>query len=150
MDVFTSQRGRRGLGAGIRSQLMLSTAVPVTILLVALSLVMLFGITQVQQRLVEDRDSELVLLASQQVAAHIADSVLLLTQIASLEPVRTSDPDGIRDLLSMSMTLTDRFDRISVTDADGRVIASTLEGDARDYGGMEFYAQARRLRRPVR
>ena len=150
MDVFTSQRGRRGLGAGIRSQLMLSTAVPVTILLVALSLVMLFGITQVQQRLVEDRDSELVLLASQQVAAHIADSVLLLTQIASLEPVRTSDPDGIRDLLSMSMTLTDRFDRISVTDADGRVIASTLDGDARDYGGMEFYAQARRLRRPVR
>ncbi len=150
MDVFTRQRRRHALGAGIRSQLILSTAVPVTILLAALSVVMLFGITQVQQRLVEDRDSELVLLASRQVASHIADSVLLLTQIASLEPVRNSDPEGIRDILGVSMTLTDRFDRISVTNADGRVIASTAEDDDRDYGGLDFLAQARRLRRPVR
>jgi len=147
----TRRRGwRRALGTGIRSQLMISTAVPVTILLIALSAVMLFGITQGQQKLVEDRDSELVQLASQQVASHIADSVLLLTQIASLEPVREGDPQGIRDLLGASMPLTDRFDRISITDADGRVIASTSSADNRAYGAFDFFAQVRRLRRPVR
>jgi len=147
----TRRRGwRRPLGAGIRTQLMISTAVPLTILLIVLSIVMPLGITKVQQKLVEERDSELVQLASWQVASHIADSVLLLSQLASLEPVRAGDPQGIRELLSASMPLTDRFDRISVTNPEGQVIASTSSVDDRNYGAFDFFAQVRRLRRPVR
>jgi hypothetical protein len=75
----------------LRGQLLLSIAAPVTLLLILLTVVSVFSFTRLTQTLVEQRDSELVQLAAQQIADNWADSGLLLTQVASTEAVRGGD-----------------------------------------------------------
>ncbi len=141
---------RRTRASSLRTQLMLSTAAPVIALLLALSLVSFFGFTRLTQTLVEQRDAELVQLAAQQVASYWADSVLLLTQVASTDEVRNNRTTQLQALLEGNVPLQERFDEISVTDADGRVVA-TYGGDLGEgFGQFDFFERTRQVRRPVR
>jgi two-component system sensor histidine kinase UhpB len=128
---------------------MLTTVVPVAALLIALSVVSVFGFTRLTQTLVEQRDSELVQLAARQVANQWADSVRLLEQVASTEAVRSGDANGSKARLS-EVALYQRFDQVSVTDAQG-VVAITEGGELGEtVGQLPLFERARRLRRPVR
>jgi signal transduction histidine kinase len=141
---------RRAPVSSLRTQLMLSTAVPIIALLLALGLVGFFGFTRLTQALVEQRDAELVQLAAQQVASYWADSVLLLTQVAALEETRAGRTTQLQPLLEGNAPLQERFDEISVTDVNGDVLA-TVGGDPREgFGQYEFFERTRQVRRPVR
>lgn len=141
---------RRHLAGGLRTQLVLTTVAPITALLVALVLVGIFGSTRLTQTLVEERDSELVQLAAQQVAAYWADSALLLTQVASTEGVRAGDARASRSLLSDNVALAKRFDQIGVVSVHGVMIASVGGEIDANAATMSYFDRARRLRRPVR
>ena len=129
---------------------MLFTVVPVITLLIVLSVVALFGFTQVTQTLVEQRDTELVQLAARQVAKHWADSALLLAQVAAVDATRGSAASSTQELLDASMALRQRFDEISVTDSQGAVVATVGGEIGAQVGGLQHFLRARRLRRPVR
>ncbi len=73
---------------------MLTTLVAVTVLLIAVALVGVFGLTRVTQTLIQERDSELVQPAARQVAGYWEDSIRLLTQVASLASVPICDLRG--------------------------------------------------------
>jgi signal transduction histidine kinase len=129
---------------------MLSTAAPVIALLLALSLVSFFGFNRLTQTLVEQRDAELVQLAAQQVASYWADSVLLLTQVASTDEAREGRTVPLQALIEGNTPLQERFDEISVTDANGQVTA-TVGGDLGEmFGQFDFFERTRQVRRPVR
>ena len=88
---------------------MLTTVTPVMALLAALTLVSVLSFTRLTQTLVEERDSELVQLAARQVASYWADSVLLLTEVASTDVVRNGAVGETQALLSASVALLQRF-----------------------------------------
>ncbi len=146
----TTRRSRRVITGSLRTQLMLVTVAPVTVLLLVVSLVGFFSITRLTQTMVEQRDSELVQLATQQVSSYWADSVLLLTQIASTDVIRTGDEAAIQALLHANVALSQRFDQISLTDAQGIVIATVGGRKGDSVGELSFFERTRRLRRPVR
>ena len=129
---------------------MLITIAPVTALLIALSVVGFFSFTQLTRTLVEQRDSELVQLAAQQVAGYWADSVFFLSSVASAEPVRLGDLERSQLLLWGSTPLAERFDRVSITDALGTVVV-TMGGElGENLGDQPYFERARRLRTVVR
>jgi len=129
---------------------MLTTSVPVVVLLIAVSLVGVFGFTRLTQTLIEERDAELAQLAARQVAAHWEDSVRLLGGLASLGPVRNGDTQATQVLLSDHDALRQRFDQVSVTDAKGTLTATEGGELNENVGDQAYFDRARRLRRPVR
>jgi two-component system sensor histidine kinase DegS len=141
---------RRTRFTSLRSQLMLSIAVPIIALLIALALVGYIGVSELIQALVEQRDAELTQLAARQIASYWSDSVTLLSQVASTDQVRSGDAALTTEMLSQNTPLQKRFDQISVTDAVGVVIA-TYGGEAgEDFGRQGFVDRTRQVRRPVR
>ena len=139
---------QRARTSRLRTQLLLNTVIPVTALLLALSLVGVFGFTRLTQALVEQRDAELVQLAAQQVARYWAESVLLLTNLA--DPLRTITPQASQALLQANEALGQRFDQVHIVNAEGTIVASR----GGEIGGqvplLSYLERARRLRRPVR
>lgn len=136
--------------ASLRAQLLASTAAPMIMLLMALAVVSAFAFTRLTQTLIEQRDAELVQLATQQVTAHVSDSVLLLAQLASANEVRQGDLQATNALLEANVALRQRFDAICITDAQGLVVA-TAGGTLGEQVGMSAYLErTRHLRRPVR
>ncbi|MGI6368709.1 MAG: ATP-binding protein [Anaerolineae bacterium] len=133
----------------LRSQLVLSLAVPIIVLLLALAVVAFLGVSQLVRTLVERRDAEVTRLAARQAASYWADSLLLLTQVASSDAVRSGDNAQTRELLTNNTPLRQRFDELSVTDAAGVVMATQggQLGEAFADGPLE---RARQMRRPVR
>jgi two-component system sensor histidine kinase UhpB len=129
---------------------MLTTVGPVMALLAALILVSVLSFTRLTQTLVQERDSELVQLAARQVANHWADSVLLLTEVASTDVVRNGHAEESQALLSASVALLKRFDRISVTDSQGLIVATEGDEKGKNVSALDYFDRARRLRRPVR
>jgi two-component system sensor histidine kinase DegS len=141
---------RRTRFTSLRSQLMLSIAVPIIALLLALALVGYFGVSELIQALVEQRDAELTQLAARQIASYWSDSVTLLSQVAATDQVRSGDAVRTSDMLAQNAPLQQRFDQISVTDSVGVVIA-TYGGEAgEDFGRQGFVDRTRQVRRPVR
>jgi methyl-accepting chemotaxis protein len=140
----------RRFSRSLRGQLLLSTAAPVTLLLMVLTVVSVFSFTRLTQTLVEQRDSELVRLAAQQIADNWADSVLLLTQVAATEVVRSGDITATEQLVTGNVALLGRFDRISMTDSDGVVIVTVGGQLGENVSGRDYFDRARRLRRAVR
>ncbi|HUV95190.1 MAG TPA: cache domain-containing protein [Anaerolineae bacterium] len=129
---------------------MLTTLVPVTALLIAVALVGVFAFTRLTQTLIQERDSELVQLAARQVAGYWEDSIRLLTQVASLAPVRNGDTIESQSLLSSNDPLRQRFDQVSIANAQGTVIATEGGELTENVGQRAYFDRARRLRRPVR
>ena len=129
---------------------MLITVVPVAALLIALAAVGFFSFTQLTRTLVEQRDSELVQLAAQQVAGYWADSVYFLSSTASSEPVRTGDLERSQLLLWGSTPLAERFDRVSITDALGTITVTRGGELGENLGDQPYFERARRLRTVVR
>ncbi len=115
-----------------------------------LTVVSVFSFTRLTQTLVEQRDSELVRLAAQQIADNWADSVLLLTQVAATEVVRSGDITATEQLVTGNVALLGRFDRISMTDSDGVVIVTVGGQLGENVSGRDYFDRARRLRRAVR
>ena len=145
-----ARRSHRGIGRTLRTQLALSIIAPIFALLVGLTLVGSYAFTGIAQTLVEQRDAELVRLYTRQIADYWADSVLLLTQMASTNEVRGGDMEAAKALLVANTALRQRFDSISITDAKGVIIA-TVGGELGDsVGQLSFYERTHRLRRPVR
>ncbi len=134
----------------LRTQLMLAIVVPVVILLIIITMVGIFGFTRVTQMLVEERDAELVELAAQQIGDYWAESVLLLTQISSSEAVRESKVETIQELLEAHTALQQRFDQISISDAQGNILATVGGNRGMHVGELHFFQRARQFRRPVR
>lgn len=141
---------RRPQFSSLRAQLLLSMAVPIIVLLIALALVGFFGVTQLIQTLVEQRDAELTKLAARQAASYWSDSLLLLTQVASTDQVRAGEAEQMREMLAQNTPLQQRFDQISVTGADGVVVATFGGQVGESYGPYGFVDRARQVRRPVR
>ena len=138
--------GRRSL----LTQLITATTIPVAALALVLASVAVFSFTRMTQALVEQRDAELVQLATQQIADYYADSILLLAQAASTDPVRMGDVEASEALLTANVALRQRFDEIHVTDDQGATYV-TVGGDLdAQFGQLSFFERARRLRRPVR
>ncbi len=144
------QPARRRRVRGLRAQLLLSTSVPILILLSALVGVSVFGFNRLTQALIERRDAELVQLSAHQISAYVGDSVLLLAQLAATDQVRNGDLPEVEALMEANTALRQRFDAISLTDAEGVVVA-TLGGTLGEVvGDQAAFERARRLRRPVR
>lgn len=134
----------------LRAQLILTTVVPVAVLLVALIAVATFALTQLTQALVQDRDTELVQLAARQVAGDWDVSVYLLSQLAAAEPVRRGERAEAVALLYENAALQGRFDHLSITDAAGEVVVTYGGALGERVGERDYYDRARRLRRPAR
>ena len=149
-DARRPGRFRGAIAGSLRTQLMLITVAPVVALLIALSIVGFFSFTQLTRTLVEQRDSELVQLAAQQVASYWADSVFFLSSVASAEAVRTGDKERSQLLLWGSTPLAERFDRVSITDAQGNVVVTMGGQLGENLGDQPYFERARRLRTVVR
>jgi len=143
-------RLRRSVTGNLRAQLILTTVVPVAVLLVALIAVATFALTLLTQSLVQDRDTELVQLAARQVAAEWDMSVYLLSQVAAAEPVRRGHLAESADLLDDNYALQQRFDQLAITDSAGAVLVTYGGVPGEAVGAHDYYDRARRLRRPVR
>jgi two-component system sensor histidine kinase UhpB len=130
--------------------LLLVTVAPVIALLIVLSVVGFFSFTQLTRTLVEQRDSELVQLAAQQVAGYWADSVFFLSSVASADVVRAGDMERTQLLLWGSTPLAERFDRVSITDAQGNVVVTMGGQLGENLGEQPYFERARRLRTVVR
>ncbi len=129
---------------------MLTTLVPVTVLLIAVALVGVFGFTRPTQTLIRERDSELVQPAARQAAGYWEDSIRLRTQGASLASGRNGDTRPSQLLLSGNDRLRQRFDQVSIANAQGTVIATEGGELAENVGQHAYFDRATRLRRPVR
>jgi len=129
---------------------MLSLAVPIIALLIALGLVGFFGVTRLIETLVEQRDAELTRLAARQIASYWSDSLVLLTQVASTQEVRTADAAGTTVMLAQNTPLQRRFDQISVTDPDGMVTATFGGEVGESFGAIGLIDRTEQVRRPVR
>ena len=141
---------RRRRITSLRWQLMLSLAVPIIALLIALGLVGFFGVTRLIETLVEQRDAELTRLAARQIASYWSDSLVLLTQVASTQEVRTADAAGTTVMLAQNTPLQRRFDQISVTDPDGMVTATFGGEVGESFGAIGLIDRTEQVRRPVR
>jgi two-component system sensor histidine kinase DegS len=144
------RRSRRAITGSLRAQLMLTTVAPVAALLIALCLVGVFAFTRLTQTLVEERDSDIVQLAAQQVAGYWVESVYFLQQIALFEPVKYGDINTSQSYLSMETAASQRFDRVSVTNAQGIVVATKGGENGEDISRYEYFDRVRAVRRPVR
>jgi hypothetical protein len=133
----------------LRTQLLLTTVLPITGLLIALSLLAVIGLIRLTQTLVQERDSQLVQLASRQVANYWADTVLLLTQVAANDTIRSGDPQAMLEILNANLTLAQRFDQIALTDPMGNIAIATGDVTESLLINQPWIDQARRLRRPV-
>ncbi len=143
-------RFRRSVAGNLRAQLIITTIAPVAVLLIAMAVVGGYALTRLTQVLVQDRDTELAQLAARQVAADWELSVHLLSQLASAEPVRSANREETNALLRQNSVLQQRFDHLAVTDAQGTVVARE-DGVAGQYvGDLDYFARAKRLRRPMR
>jgi signal transduction histidine kinase len=143
-------RPQRRFAATLQVQLMLGTVLPMALLLVALVVVGGYAFDGITQTLVEERDSELVQLAAQQVANYWADSVLILNQVAVFDEVRRGDLVRAQDWLNRYEPILRYFDQVSLTNPAGTVVV-TVGGQLGDaYGDLGAFERARRLRRPVR
>ncbi|MFO7696378.1 MAG: histidine kinase [Anaerolineae bacterium] len=129
---------------------MLSLAVPIITLLLALALVGFFGVTKLIETLVEQRDAELTQLAARQIASYWSDSVVLLSQVASVDDIRSGDTALIALMLAQNSPLQQRFDQISITDPGGTVIATYAGQMGEPFGAYGFVDRTRQVRRPVR
>ncbi|HHX65582.1 MAG TPA: HAMP domain-containing protein [Chloroflexi bacterium] len=140
----------RPITRSLRGQLMLAATVPVTLLLVVLTVVSVISFTRLTRTLVERRDAELVQLAARQVADGWVDSVQLLHLVASTDVVRSGDENAARRLIGADTALLQRFDRIQMTDAQGQVIVSVGGQPGGYVGDTSFFEGARQRRRAVR
>ena len=129
---------------------MLGTVAPVVALLTILAVVGAYGYTRLTQTLVEQRDAELVQLAARQITDHWADTVLLLTQMATTDAARHNDVAAVQELLDSNLALRQRFDQISVSDVSGAIVANVGGTVRAQIGSSDYFQMARRLRRPVR
>ena len=136
--------------AGLRTQLLAATALPLLILMTILAVVGLSAYTRMTQSLVQDRDAELVGLSARQVADHWAETLLLLSQVAGSNELRSGDPVSTRQILSSNDALLRRFDDLLATDAVGRVVASTGASPLDTLADQPVFVRARDDRRPVR
>jgi signal transduction histidine kinase len=141
---------RLSVTGSLLTQLIVGTIAPVVAMLVIVIGVGIYGFTRMTQALVEQRDAELVQLATRQIADHWVDSVMLLSQVASREAVRAGDIETSQVLLEENDVLQQRFDEISITDAAGIVFATVGGVVGEQVGQLSFFERARRLRRPVR
>lgn len=129
---------------------MVTTVAPVAALLIGLVTVGILSFTRLTQTLVEQRDLELVQLATRQVASYWGDSVFLLTQVAAAEPVRSGDISAAQAWLSGNMALLQRFDQVSITNAQGVIVVTERGELGLNISVHSYFERARRLRRPVR
>ncbi|NLD71812.1 MAG: HAMP domain-containing protein [Chloroflexi bacterium] len=141
---------RRSVAGNLRAQLILTTVAPVAVLLIALTIVGALALISLTQALVQDRDTELVQLAARQIADDWELSVHLLAQVASAEPIRAGRRDDAQGLLRENAVLQQRFDLLSVTNAQGHVIATEGGALGQDVGNLDYFERAKQLRRPVR
>lgn len=141
---------RRSVAGNLRAQLILTTVAPVAVLLIALTIVGALALISLTQALVQDRDTELVQLAARQIADDWELSVHLLAQVASAEPIRAGRRDDVQGLLRENAVLQQRFDLLSVTNAQGHVIATEGGALGQDVGNLDYFERAKQLRRPVR
>ncbi len=144
-------RRSRGIAArNLRSQLIVTTITPVVVLLLVFIIVGAIGLSYIAQTLIQDRDAEVAELSAVEVANQWADSVLLLSQIASEADIIEGDLLQAEGLLDSHLALHQRFDALAVTDSDGKVIV-TYEGIlGENIGSFDFFNRARTYRRPVR
>jgi signal transduction histidine kinase len=142
-------RSRLLAKSSLRTQLLLTTVLPVTGLLIVLSLVAVIGLVQLTRTLVQERDSQLVQLASRQVASYLSDSVLLLTQVAANDDIRSGDPQASLDILNANLSLAQRFDQIALTDPNGGIAVATGDVTESLLINQPWIERARRLRRPI-
>ncbi|MEN6478370.1 MAG: cache domain-containing protein [Anaerolineales bacterium] len=147
---FRRRRRLRLRQAGLRTQLLLSTALPAALLMIAVATAGLRAFTRVTQQLVEDRDAELVALSASQVADHWAETLLLLSQVAATDEIRGGDPVSAKQILTANDALLRRFDALLLTDASGSVLASTLPTPLDSLGSQPVFQGARDNRRAVR
>jgi len=132
------------------TQLTTATTIPLVALLIVLTVVAVFGFTRMTQALLEQRDYELVQLATQQIADYFADSLLLLTQVASTDAVRLGNIEASQALLDANVALQQRFDEIHLTGEQGTSIAAVGGEIGLQVGGLSFFDRTRQYRRPVR
>lgn len=149
LNQGASFRSRLLARSNLRTQLLLTTVLPVTGLLIALSVVAVIGLIRLTRALVQERDSQLVQLASRQVANYWADSVLLLTQVAANDTIRSGDPQALLEILNANLSLAQRFDQIALTDPNGTIVVATGDITESLLSNQPWIEQARRLRRPV-
>jgi signal transduction histidine kinase len=145
----TAIRSRLLARSNLRTQLLLTTLLPITGLLIALSILAIIGLIQLTRTLVQERDSQLVQLAARQVANYWADSVLLLTQVAANDTIRNGDPPAMLEVLNANLSLAQRFDQIALTDPAGMIVIATGDITESLLTNQPWIEQARRLRRPV-
>ena len=145
----TSFRSRLAARSNLRTQLLLTTVLPITGLLIALSLLAVVGVIRLTRTLVQERDSQLVQLAARQIANYWADSVLLLTQVAANDTIRNGDPQAMLEILNANLSLAQRFDQIALTDPKGLIAVATGDITESLLINQPWIEQARRLRRPV-
>ncbi|MFH1085402.1 MAG: cache domain-containing protein [Chloroflexota bacterium] len=150
--VPTFVRLLRRLASGLRGQLVVAIALPLVALLAALALVAVLSFTRMTQTLLEERDTELVQLAAQQVVNYWGESVLLLAQVASAPQVRQGNLEETQRLLAANVALQTRFDELAVTNAQGEIVAAVGAGGilGEQVGTLSFFERTRDLRRPVR
>ncbi|MFP3896787.1 MAG: cache domain-containing protein [Anaerolineales bacterium] len=129
---------------------MVAIVAPVVTLLIITTIVGMFGFTRVTQMLVEERDADLVRLSAQQIGDYWAESVLLLTQISSSEAVCEGNVDTAQELLKAHTALQQRFDQISISDAEGRILATDGGRRSMTVGDLQFFQRVKQSRRPVR
>jgi len=137
-------------GAGLRTQLLVSSGLPAVLLLIALVIVGLLAFTRATQHVVEERDAELVELSARQVADHWAETLLLLSQVAGTDEVRSGDVASAQQILAANDALLRRFDALLLTDTTGTVVASAPSVSFTSLGDEAFFARVRDARRPVR
>ncbi len=136
--------------AGLRAQLLATTALPLLILMAIVAVVGLTTYTHMTQSLVQDRDAELAGLSARQVADHWAETLLLLSQVAGSNELRSGDPVSAGQILAANDALLRRFDDLLATNASGEVMASTGATPLPTLADQPVFVRARDDRRPVR
>lgn len=135
--------------SSLRSQLILSTVLPATSMLIILAIVAIAGAIGLMRTLIRERDSQLVEFAALQVANYWSDSVLLLAQIAANDTVRSGEPQSVLEVLESNLSLEQRFDQVALTDTRGNIVVAT--GDVAELLliNQPWIERSQRLRRPV-
>ncbi|MCE5257698.1 MAG: histidine kinase [Chloroflexi bacterium] len=145
-----SERTRQKRKSGsLRSRMLLTIVLPITVLLITFASAFVFGAIRLTQTLIQERDAQLVKLASSQVASYWYDSVLLLTQIAANQTVREGDPEASLEVLSANLTLSQRFDEVAITDPQGSIIVATGNVTESLLINQPWIERSGRLKRPV-
>jgi signal transduction histidine kinase len=134
----------------LRVQLILWTALPVVVMLVALAGVGMMGYRELTVRLVGSRDREIARLAAEKVQAVLAEDLDQLRRLADVPALRAGHSPQIRDELLIHEARL-RFDRIAFINARGQVVATSSEPE--NLGGVADSEELRAILqadRPVR